>query len=306
MKIIFTVLFGLLFLSDVFSQELSTRRRAHETTSSGAGEESTAYHDAQGFESIEDCSASGCPCCIFMHNASSDGETPALTVCQTDGLESDNVEEVWGISETVSINGLSFNIFNANTSQSAIIQEVLSVLPTFYLEAVPQNIRIGDPLHGTIQASTTASMHTVTDPSGRTRQKLLGDPYGETIGGGSRRCSQVNDDYEYIILHPLTFTIASENPRMTLLHEIGHFVDREFSISDHQVRAHRSEFRGYLSSYRGDSRGNDEVIAQGIMYYFLQKYWLRGVRRTATRILPSPRFPVWLRDIIQADIDSRS
>ncbi|MFZ1676267.1 MAG: hypothetical protein WBP41_14180 [Saprospiraceae bacterium] len=306
MKIIFTVLFGLLCMYDVFSQELSTRRRAHETTSSGAGEVSTPYHDAQGFESMDDCQATGCPCCIFMHGASSDGSAAALTVCQTDGLESDDVEDIWGISETVTINGLTFNIFNANTSQSALIQEVLSVLPSFYLEAVPQNIRIGDPLHGTIQTSATASMHTVTDHTGRTRQILKGDQYEETIGGGSRRCSQINDIYEYIILHPLTFTIASENPRMTLLHEIGHFVDREFAISDHQIREHRSEFRGYLSSYRGDSRGNDEVIAQGIMYYFHQKYWLRGVRRTATRILPSPRFPAWLRDIIQADIESRS
>ena len=41
---------------------------------------------------------------------------------------------------------------------------------------------------------------------------------------------------------------------------------------------HGEQFRTYLSSYSGDSRGNDEVIAQGIMYYFKGSYWPR-IRR---------------------------
>ena len=53
--------------------------------------------------------------------------------------------------------------------------------------------------------------------------------------------------------------------------------------------------------------GEDEVIAQGVMYYFQKKYWdVNGHRIEDGEITPTDRMPQWLIDIIQADIDSRS
>lgn len=223
----------------------------------------------------------------------------------------DNVTTEWGSDQMLSVNGQEFRIFNAEPSQIAILQEVLSILPAFYLVAVPQNIRIGNPSTGGLRTSPTASMVNVR---GRSEPVHKGDLYDETIGGGSRRCYTQNDNYEYIILHPLVFIQhPEENPLLTILHEIGHFVEREYNIANNVRRANESNFQTYLATYDGDSKGNDEVIASGFCYFFLRKFWERGTTRRETPLTSVPStgtatgfFPTWLRNIIQADIDSRS
>ena len=127
----------------------------------------------------------------------------------------ENVEESWGIQSISIVNGKTFKIFNANPAIIAKIEEILNVLPSAYLDAVPGNFRIGNPRNG--NKNVTAS---------------------GTVGGGSCRCFVKNPEYEYIIIHPEVFTTRSEDPILTILHEIGHFVDREYGISQSMLAEH--------------------------------------------------------------------
>lgn len=260
------VLIIIVFISwaEVFSQAPSTRRRSGRSAA------------ARPIVTTEECVASGCPCCIFLSRRSG-------TVCKSDQSEMENVEETWGPLVTTVVGGKTFKIFNANGSIIAKIEEILSVLPSAYLEAVPENFRIGNPRNGNKNVTAAG-----------------------TVGGGSRRCFVKNPDYEYIILHPEVFTLRSEDPILTILHEIGHFVDREYGISQSLLAEHGAQFRSYLASYHGDSRGNDEVIAQGIMYYFKGTYWPRMRRGEPVPLRATTRFPQWLMDLIVNDINSRS
>ena len=258
------IIIAVLLWYDHSAQAPSTRRRSGRASA------------ARPVVTTEDCVASGCPCCIFLSRRSG-------TVCKSDHSEMENVEESWGSQTTSIVNGRTFKIFNANAAVIAKIEEILNVLPSAYLDAVPGNFRIGNPRNG--NKNVTAS---------------------GTVGGGSRRCFVKNPEYEYIIIHPEVFTTRSEDPILTILHEIGHFVDREYGISQSMLAEHGEQFRTYLSSYSGDSRGNDEVIAQGIMYYFKGSYWPRIRRGVPVPLRATSRFPQWLMDIIINDINSRS
>lgn len=226
--------------------------------------------------STEQCISNGCPCCVFLSRR-------AGTVCKDDHFGMENEEELWGSYYQIERNGYLFLVFNANPAQIAKIQEIIDVLPTGYLTAIPKNFRIGNPRNGRKNVSASG-----------------------TVGGGSRRCAVKNADYEYIIIHPDVFTLRSENPYLTILHEMGHFIDREFALSQSLLSEHSDHFREYLASYRGDSRGNDEVISQGIMYYFYRKHFDR--RRLGRTIIPwsdRSRFPEWLKNIIEQDVQNR-
>lgn len=249
---------------DLFSQTPSTRRRSGRSAA------------ARPIVTNEECVAGGCPCCIFLSRRSG-------TVCKSDHSEMEEVETSWGIQVTTVVGGKTFKIFNANGATVAKIEEILSVLPPAYLDAVPGNFRIGNPRNGNKNVTAEG-----------------------TVGGGSRRCFVKNPEYEYIILHPEVFTLRSEDPILTILHEIGHFVDREYGLSQSLLSEHSDHFRTYLASYHGDSRGNDEVIAQGIMYYFKGTYWPRMRRGEPVPLRATTRFPQWLMDIIVNDINSRS
>ena len=324
MKLVFMSLMGLVFATDLLSQELPapsteaqsteepSSRRRDVAPSSGSEGETTNYRNGQLFESIRECETSDCPCCLFLSHRTINEDEPdereiEATVCSTEHSLMDNVNAEWGPDQMIRANGQEFRVFNAEPFQIAIIQEALSVLPAFYMVAVPQNIRIGNPSNGGLRTSPTASMVHV---EGRSRPVHKGDLYHETIGGGSRRCQTQNDNYEYIILHPLVFVAhASENPVRTILHEVGHFVEREYSISDRYVRRHSSEFRQYLRTYNGDSKGFDEVIASGICYYYLTKNWNPNKTRRETpltRVTPVYGLPQWLIDIVSEEIASQS
>lgn len=222
---------------------------------------------------LEDCQNSDCNCCVFLSRR-------AGAVCKTDHIRMDNEEELWGTAYFMDINSNFITIFNATPEQIEIIRTTLSVLPAGYLAAVPISIRIGNPRNG---SKTVRS--------------------GGTVGGGSRRCNPKSPDYEYIIIHPDAFD-RGQSPRMTILHEVGHFVDREYQLSASLVGEYADEFSDYLSTYRGDSRGNDEVIAQGIAYYINRKYFTNTGQRTGNA-WAGGRLPEWLYNIIHADIQTR-
>lgn len=293
------------------TEEPSSRRREGAPNTGSEGE-TAAYRNGQLFEAIRDCETSDCPCCIFLGHRTINEDEPNervidATVCSTDHALMEDVNAEWGADQTITVSGHEFRVYNAEPAQIAVIEQALSVLPEYYLVAVPHNIRIGNPANGNLRTSPTASMVNVPRRSQPVHQ---GDLYHETIGGGSRRCYEQNDDYEYIILHPLVFVPhPKEKPVRTILHEVGHFVEREYSISSRFVRRYRSEFRAYLSKYNGDSRGNDEVIASGICYYFLTMNWRNDQSRRETPLTRVPAtewLPQWLIDIIMEDMAGRS
>lgn len=300
-------LFLIIWLLTIVAFHVTAQTRSTRTRQRIAGyrPERVGVSDGTLFLFNRDCINSDCPCCLFMKHGTIEGIEVDTTYCKTSNSGMDNVEEIWGPMQSITISGRAFQVFNATSDQVAVITEVLSILPAFYLSSVPSTIRIGNTSNGSILTSETASVVSVPRRDEGTRDVLKGDRYDETIGGGSRRCLEKNDPYEYIILHPLVFTHARENPRRTILHEVGHFVDRDLRISNRSMRLHRAEFRAYLDRYRGDSRNWDEVIAQGIMYYYLSMYWPRnGSAPAEVRAIP-PDFPQWLLDIIRADIESR-
>lgn len=301
MKLVLMALMGLFFATELLSQEQpapsteapsteepSSRRRS-EAPSSGSR---TVLRTM--FQNTDDCETDDCPCCIFLSNDSLGRETPRqhhrrvmTTVCKRDHNGMDNVDVRWGTAEELTIGDEIFQIYNSDRNQRTVIRQALEVLPAAYLQAVSENIRIGNPNNGSKNAPGT----------GR-------------VGGGSRRCSVSNPAYEYIIIHPRAFERGqSTDPRMTILHEVGHFVDREYGIAESLLATHRAQFTEYMDHYRGDSRGNDEVIAQGIMCYFFRKHFRSRLFTTELENYepdgPS-LFPQWLLDIIEADIESRS
>jgi hypothetical protein len=257
----------------------------HRQRSSSTNARSTSSSSANVFSSKDDCIESGCDCCVYLRRNK--------IICKTRNANMANISEYWGERENLLVNGQTFEIWNSTDEQEDIISDILGNLPYAYLDALPTHIRIGNPRTGGMRV-----------------------PEGGRVGGGSLRCHELDEfttHYEYIIIHPRVFTDSGENPVLTIYHEAGHFIDRHFDIAENLInaggeegRTNREHFAEYLASYRGDSRGNDEVIAQGIMYHFQKTYYPRQ-RRDGT---PAPygstsRYPRWLLNIIQADIASR-
>ncbi len=260
---------------------------------------------------MDDCLTSNCPCCLnflkrhkkFDANGKpiKDKDGKAIldkegnkrkgkilkrALCKTENCKDPEIGLKWGEKEIVNISGKEFNFYNFEAKQKESFIEILSVLPKFYLDSIPTNLRIGDPRRPNNQPKASE----------------------KKVGGGSRRCKKTNDDYEYIIVHPEVWNRPKENPVLTILHEAGHFIDKKRAMSASLVSSNSENFSKYLKGYKGDSKGNDEVIAQGIMYYFSRKYFnKKGVKLSnpvaADKIRLTKKFPKWLRTIIQEDID---
>ena len=264
---------------------MATSVSSQRTRPNSSNARSTPGSNSNVFSSIDDCTTSECDCCVYLSSSRS--------ICKTRNALTEGIEERWGERKNLVINGQTFEIWNTTSEQETIIEDILSRLPYAYLDALPTHIRIGNPRTGGMRV-----------------------PSGGRVGGGSLRCHELDEfttHYEYIIIHPRVFTTRGENPALTIYHEAGHFIDRHFNISQNLInatgeagRANRENFASYIASYRGDSRGNDEVIAQGIMYHFKKTYFprMRG-DGTPAPYGTSARYPSWLRDIIRADIASR-
>ncbi|MCC6752829.1 MAG: hypothetical protein IT266_02475 [Saprospiraceae bacterium] len=262
---------------------------------------------------VSNCESEGCQCCYVMN--------ARRVLCIEENAGQENISTIWGELIEENIRGRTFRFYNITSDQLDVIREVMAVLPENYLPALPVNFRIAVPLTGALAPSRP----------GRRDSK---DGDGHSIGGGARRCVRRNDLYDVITLHPMAFDREERtNVRITLLHEIGHFVDREFQLAEHygNLPEYRDQFQDYLNSsytrdgrtvyyYRGDSRGPSEVIAQGIASYHFRKNWRSrggaqyepdGVWFDAENRTPDPAipgklvnpyghpFPIWLRSIIR-------
>jgi len=173
----------------------------------------------------------------------------------------------FGSESSVTANGVTIPIFNANSTQKNNIEQTLSRLPASHLRSIPRIIIV----------SNEGPNYFLSHPE---------------RGGASWRCSPANRDSEWIKLSAYSLS-EPRNRRInyTLLHEIGHFIDR-----DHQVLSgHQEEARRYLSdtNYSGHTTGAGEAIAQGYMYYFATT--TAQERRPRVR----DRLPRYLIDILE-------
>ncbi|GGD11462.1 hypothetical protein [Hyunsoonleella pacifica] len=173
----------------------------------------------------------------------------------------------FGTEASVTANGVTIPVFNANATQKNNIEQTLTRLPADHLRSIPRIIIV----------SNDGPNYFLSHPE---------------RGGASWRCNPANRDKEWIKLSAYSLSEA-RNRRInyTLLHEIGHFIDR-----DHQILSgHQEEARRYLrdTNYGGSTTGAGEAIAQGYMYYFVTT--TAQERRPRVR----DRLPRYLIDILE-------
>ncbi|TVZ14874.1 hypothetical protein [Maribacter sp. MAR_2009_72] len=173
----------------------------------------------------------------------------------------------FGTESSVTANGVSVPVFNATEAQKSNLEQTLSRLPVAHINAIPQIIIVSDD----------GPNYFLSHPE---------------RGGASWRCSPANRANEWIKISAYSLTERrNQKINFTLLHEIGHFIDRDFNI----VSAHQEEARRYLreTDYQGHTQGAGEAIAQGYMYYFAST--------TATERNPRvrDRLPVYLKEILE-------
>ncbi len=173
----------------------------------------------------------------------------------------------YGDESSITVNGVTIPVFNANTAQKGNMEQTLSRLPAAHLNSIPRIIIV----------SAAGPNYFLKNPS---------------RGGASWRCNPSNREDEWIKLSEYSLS-ERRNQRInfTLLHEVGHFIDRDFNI----VSGHQEEARRYLRevNYRGHTQGAGEAIAQGYMYYFATT--TAQDRRPRVR----DRLPVYLKEILE-------
>jgi hypothetical protein len=268
---------------------------------------------------ISNCESEGCQCCYFRNSSS--------VLCVEENAGQENISTIWGELLEENIRGRTFRFYNFTSDKLDVIREVMAVLPDNYLPDLPVNFRIAVPQTGALAPSRPGRRLIPGRPG-------LKDGDGHSIGGGARRCENKNDLYDVITIHPMAYDREEQTDvRLTILHEMGHFVDREHQLAEHygNLSEYRDHFNDYLNSsytrdggtvyyYTGDSRFPSEVIAQGIASYHFRKNWrTRGGQqyepdgvwydeenRSADPAKPGKLinpyghpFPLWLRSIIR-------
>ncbi|MBK8955063.1 MAG: hypothetical protein IPM34_05845 [Saprospiraceae bacterium] len=242
-------------------------------------------------ELVENCITSGCACC-YTQNTSE-------VLCLRENSNMPEINTIWGELSVERIRGKEFRFYNFNEEQKSEFREAFQVIPDNYIPALPVNLRVGHPRTGSLVIT----------------ERIRSDTE-DKIGGGARRCHIKNDLYDFIIIDPRAFNDRTTPVKLTILHEIGHFVDREYNLAEAYIRQYRTEFSNYLSHYRGHSSSNGEVIAQGIGCYHYRKNWATHAYHPPDRVsydLPDSTltqsgrfanpvgtpFPLWLRSIIR-------
>ncbi|SHJ39074.1 hypothetical protein [Aquimarina spongiae] len=173
----------------------------------------------------------------------------------------------FGEESSISVNGVTVPVFNANDTQKRNIEQTLSRVPSEHLNSIPRIIIV----------SEDGPNHFLSHPR---------------RGGASWRCSPANRADEWIKLSAYSLSERrNQRVNFTLLHELGHFIDRDYNI----LSGHREEARRYLreTNYSGHTQGAGEAIAQGYMYYFAST--TAQDRRPRVR----DRLPVYLKDILE-------
>lgn len=195
-------------------------------------------------------------------------EAASETASQADGNCRDWPS--FGTESSITVNGASIPVFNATEAQKRNLEQTLSRLPAAHLTSIPRIIIV----------SNDGPNYFLSHPE---------------RGGASWRCSPANTANEWIKISAYSLT-ERRNQRInfTLLHEIGHFIDRDFNI----VSGHQEEARRYLreTNYRGHTQGAGEAIAQGYMYYFASTTAQERNPRVRDRL------PVYLKQILEDSI----
>jgi hypothetical protein len=192
------------------------------------------------------------------------------TTEDTTATTSDGPCQTWpsfGTESSVTVKGVTVPVFNASEAQKSNIEQTLNRIPAAHIRAIPRIIVV----------------------SNDGANDFLRRPQR---GGASWRCSPPERSSEWIKLSSYSLS-EPRNRRInyTLLHEIGHFIDRDFRI----LPGHTEEANRYLreTNYQGSTRGAGEAIAQGYMYYF--------ATTTASERTPRvrERLPRYLIDILE-------
>ncbi|WP_340200869.1 hypothetical protein [Ascidiimonas sp. W6] len=173
----------------------------------------------------------------------------------------------FGTESSVTANGVTVPVFNATEAHKTNIQQTLSRLPAAHIRAIPRIIIV----------SNDGPNHFLSHPE---------------RGGASWRCSPADRNSEWIKLS--TYSLSEPRNRRinyTLLHETGHFIDRDFQVGAGHTEAANRYIRE--TNYRGHTQGAGEAIAQGYMYYF--------ATTTASQRTPRvrERLPRYLIDILE-------
>lgn len=196
--------------------------------------------------------------------------TADATDSNAPGTTSDGPCQTWpsfGTESSVTVKGVTVPVFNASTSQKTNIEQTLNRLPASHIRAIPRIIVVSDD----------GPNYFLSHPE---------------RGGASWRCSPAQRSNEWIKLSSYSLSEA-RNRRInyTLLHEIGHFIDRDYNV----LSGHTDEANRYLreTDYSGHTQGAGEAIAQGYMYYF--------ATTTASERSPGvrERLPRYLIDILE-------
>ncbi|XLS29588.1 hypothetical protein ACJD0Z_01925 [Flavobacteriaceae bacterium M23B6Z8] len=173
----------------------------------------------------------------------------------------------FGTESSVIVKGVTVPVFNASETQKNNIEQTLARIPEAHIRSIPRIIIVSDE----------GPNHFLSHPE---------------RGGASWRCSPAERSSEWIKLSAYSLS-EPRNRRInyTLLHEIGHFIDRDHRITT----GHTEEANRYLreTNYRGHTQGAGEAIAQGYMYYF--------ATTTASQRTPRvrERLPRYLIDILE-------
>lgn len=235
--------------------------------------------------------ASECSTCIIKDNTRPRGERD---VCMPNPA-TENMNEHWGPVSDLTVGGRTFRLYNFSPPNIIHIQNALSVLPPSYLDALPNNIRSGNPL-GTL----------IREPNSG----------GRSIGA-CHICKNRNripeaqrKDYEFISFHPGIFDEATRY--VTIFHEFGHFIDYEHHLTQAFSSTHREQLDTYSTTVYNSRLTRPrpmETTASGIAYYFARAYTVRrnGTwRGTFTRPVTEERYyPTWLHELVSAHVEAQ-
>ncbi len=183
---------------------------------------------------------------------------------------SDGPCQTWpsfGTESSVTVKGVTVPVFNASEAQRSNIEQTLNRIPAEHIRSIPRIIIV----------------------SNDGANSFLRRPQR---GGASWRCSPPERSSEWIKLSSYSLSEArNRRVNFTLLHEIGHFIDRDHRILPGNQEAANRYLRE--TDYQGSTQGAGEAIAQGYMYYFATT--TASERRPRVR----ERLPRYLIDILE-------
>lgn len=188
-------------------------------------------------------------------------------------------ESMYGIHHEVLVKDLIFNVYFVNTHNGlnqtygellAKIDSTLNRLPYPHLEIIERKrIVVGLPCKG------GASRPCVSDPQNACILLSYESFRQNRNQRNEYECSR-NPDHRPRRFNDAGSWIERQQSHLTLLHEVGHFVDYHYGITRGLNRDGREDCSACLSnddcySYGAKSHGRSEIIAQAYCEYFRRK-----------------------------------